>query len=456
MDKRQALILYAKIGYFFAFCDGEFDEAEEEKLLGKITVLKAKEEYKAVCDETIDQEIASFKDKRTTINELIEDVKSLVSSDSEEDGKAQIADYTKFIEGIIKADGKVDDVEKANFNKWYSAFYGNVQNLPVPAEIDYTIGDSEPVKEKKVKEKKVKEKRPKKEKSKFKQVVFTTFFSLLLLVIGASAIKMVLTDKRKKELANFPISEYTKKSLQFKEIDFSKVLIYGTESDDPDKDSMLLYFVKGTATLRFAGLDNIAIDYDGTDFRNKDLHLIYDASANKYTLPVEVEISFDENKCRFIDNINASPMSTGAFGSIIEITSTVAGTAAGGVVGNMVGGLFGMKGKIIGTAVGAALGGAGSYILSSNFCSKTKIISDNTAGNITDLLEEAKPIIAAQLLCDETFEKGNESTYDELRMKKYFQQKIADTLTDIICTENSEWQTVSIDFLDVVNGTNGD
>ena len=277
----------------------------------------------------------------------------------------------------------------------------------------------------------------------FNIIIYILIF-LILGVILVSAFIFINKNTKKSKLQEIPISEYRKKALQFKEIDFSKVLIYGTNSDEPDKDSMLIYFVKGTANIRLTNLDKIEIDTENTDSLNKDLHIIYPLPTNATELPIEVDIVFDENKCRLIENINAEPMSEGKSGKVFKTVSTIVTGGVGAVAGNKIGGLFGLKGQIIGTTAGASLGAIGSYIYTSNFCKKTYLVKESDAETIVDLFDEAKPIIAAQLLYDDCLT----SNYKE-DIKGYYQQQIADLLSEIILSgESGKWEKVTVRFVE--------
>lgn len=266
----------------------------------------------------------------------------------------------------------------------------------------------------------------------------------ILGVVSFMAYRCIRNKATKTKLKKIPISAYTQKALQFKEIDFSKVLIYGTNSDSPDKDSMLIYFVKGTANLRLTNLEQIEIDMDNTNYGKKDLHIIYRLPRDFTELPIEVDVTFDENKCRLIENINAKPMSEGNSGKIFKSVTTIAAGTTGAIAGNAIGRLFGMKGQIIGTAVGASLGSAGSYIFTSNFCKETFLVKENNAETIIDLFDEAKPVIAAQLLYDDY---SSSCPVNKISQQDYFQQQIADLLSEIILDGEQDWKTVSVRFV---------
>lgn len=266
----------------------------------------------------------------------------------------------------------------------------------------------------------------------------------IIMVVGVSTFQILKKNTLKMKLQEIPLSAYTNKALQFKEIDFSKVLVYGTNSDDPEKDSMLIYFVKGTANIRLTNLDSIEIDAENTNYLKKDLHIIYHLPKNTTELPIEIDVNIDENKCRLIENIKAKPMSEGKSGKVFKTVTTIVMGGAGAIVGNQIGGLFGIKGQIIGTVAGASLASAGSYIFTSNFCKNTSLVKENNAETIVDLLDEAKPVIAAQLLYDDY---SSSCDIAKVSQKDYYQQQITDLIAEIILSGESEWETVSVRFV---------
>ncbi len=343
---------------------------------------------------------------------------------------------------INKAENKADNNEELKFEF-------DSENFPMEIQQEKKIvKDEAPVEEKNIPVEK-NEKRGSK-KFNFYGNVLTVFFIILIAIGILTAVRYVQGRKKNKALSSVSLSDYTKKSLVYKEIDFSKVLIFGTESEDSDKDSMILYFTKGTASLRFAGLDKLKVDFANTDLDKKELHLIYEPSENEKDIPVEVEIIYDENKCREIEKINASPLDSEIFSKTKSAVLTTLGTAGGAALGKTVGGLFGIKGKIIGLAAGGALGGAGGYIFSSSFCKEIKLVKDITSADIVTILEESKPVIAAQLLWDDSSSESSEQkiSVDSKYMKDKYQKEMVLYLNNLICTENSEWKSVVVTFID--------
>lgn len=319
--------------------------------------------------------------------------------------------------------------------------------VEIPGEIEISKEEIS-IKEKKDSKEK-KENKPSK-KFNFYGNMLIVFFIILIAIGLLAAVGYVQGRNKSKALSNLSLSDYTKKTLVYKEIDFSKVLIFGTESEDSDKDSMVLYFTKGTASIRFTGLDRLEVDFANTDLDKKELHLIYEPLENEAEIPVDVEIIYDENKCREIEKINASPMDSEIFNKTKSAVLTTLGTAGGSVLGKIVGGMFGIKGKLIGVTAGAALGGVGGYIFSSSFCKEVKLVKDITSADIVTILEEAKPVIAAQLLWDDASSESSEqkAVVDLEYMKNKYQKELVAYLNNLICSGNSEWKSVAVTFID--------
>lgn len=419
--KEEILLLYAKTGYFFAKCDASLKDEEDNSIKTKLQNLIKQNDYKNLNYSDINKKIELIRNSDIDFDSIKNETKKVLCKLDGKDSEELIEKLRSFINQIIYADDQTSENERDYFKKWedFVNFLLNKRN------------DNN------------------KKSGKLFIVIIIILFVFILAVIGLSIWQNAERSKMRTKLQEIPISKYTEKALQFKEIDFSKVLIYGTNSDAPEKDSMLIYFVKGSANIRLTNLDLIEIDMENTNYTKKDLHIIYHLPMNTNALPIDVDVVFDENKCRLIENINAKPMSEGKSGKIFKTVTTVVTGAAGAVAGNKIGGLFGIKGQIIGTAAGATLASAGSYIFTSNFCKKTSLVKENNAETIVDLFEEAKPVIAAQLLYDDYTSSCN---VDKVSQKDYYQQKIADLLSEIILSgESSSWEKVSVRFVTEYN-----
>ena len=491
MDCKTEIEIFAKTGAIFAKCDGCIDDTEKDVITG----IKENERFVSYsgniyeeCESII--EFYNAKDKEAInsylFDELVSETNDYLDKLGYDEKNVFIEDLGKFIDRIIKADGKELYSENSLFNKWRKEIcqhenidvsksmpedveekedftnnnsnnIDNIENskddlsdskelMNIEQTNNGTEENSDKAETKDLVESPVNKGISDKAKEKnLRNILFWIVIGVLALLIIIFIGKIINNNKNKEELEAFPLSSYTEKMLQFKEIDFSKVLIYGTESNDSAKDSLLLYFVKGTAVLRFRGLDNLNID---TTLSTDDTLFLNYNMENQTVLPIDIEIIYDESKCRLIDSFEAATLKDSPIGTGIKAITTVAGTAGGAFAGQAIGGLFGMKGKIIGAASGAVLGGVGSYIASSNFVAKTKLIKDNSSATIRDMLEDAKNVIAAQLLSDETVTQNTDKNeIDIKKISKYYRQQLTDILTNIICNnENCKWQNVEIRF----------
>lgn len=119
MNKRKELqLLIAKTGVFFANCDGEYDKLED-KFISEF-ILAMFHDGIEMTDSL--KEIIDIKNKKFTIDEIINCTKEFFEVLSEDKKTIAIDILKDFIVKIINADGVVHPNEEKYFNQWKSEF----------------------------------------------------------------------------------------------------------------------------------------------------------------------------------------------------------------------------------------------------------------------------------------------------------------------------------------------
>lgn len=111
-------LLFAKIGVFFANCDGQYDEREKAFIARYISQLKQLEE---MSDDGINL-IESVLDTKFTFDEIVKDTHDLFSHLNQVEKKAVLANFEEFISSVINADGIVHPKEAEYFALWKKKF----------------------------------------------------------------------------------------------------------------------------------------------------------------------------------------------------------------------------------------------------------------------------------------------------------------------------------------------
>src|SRR5574344_582748 len=147
---------------------------------------------------------------------------------------------------------------------------------------------------------KIEQSTDKKQKNQKKVVMILFLFIIISLVVAFIVISPGIMNKqaKNKNFKDFTLSDYSNQDFVFRKISFTKYLIYGTTGGTAQTDSLIIYFVQGTATISFNGFNNLSVDEDNTDYVNKKLSLIYTPSADDPELPIDVVIDIDEGKSK--------------------------------------------------------------------------------------------------------------------------------------------------------------
>ena len=116
MDKNQVdlAVLTAKLGYFFANCDNDFDEREKKFISDYVDDLLLNE----VIDDELAKEMLEYDYRCLTISELVDSTNLFLSKFNKEEQYVIYKSLFNFIKRTIEIDGVIADEEKLFFKEW--------------------------------------------------------------------------------------------------------------------------------------------------------------------------------------------------------------------------------------------------------------------------------------------------------------------------------------------------
>jgi hypothetical protein len=280
---------------------------------------------------------------------------------------------------------------------------------------------------------------------------------MLLVFIGIGKVAMdtaqgwLLADSPNRDISRF-IEQNPE--IVFKEVDFSKYLVWGRPQGASKTFEMLeVYHVTGTASV-ILRLESIIPDQENTDPLLRTISV---------SIPVEsmirVDVQIPQSDIVLVEQIQNAPIPEGQ----IEVMSTVAGAGgavvggwlgmkAGGAVGNAVGGMLPIPGGgVIGRVSGNILGGAGAgtagYLATRNFAHQmleSADLSSNTFAPRDLIVSRAKPLIALEILGGASVDSPTGSSSEDL-IDKYKGDAIL-RLTELFRALG--WNEVNVDFVE--------
>lgn len=115
MDKIQQMqVLCAKIGVFFANCDGVYDSREKQFIENYLVELEQDGDMSPEIKENIQNCIENFE----TLDSIMSMAKDLLDGFNEAEQSEIKKILAEFITKLIEADGEIHPNEFANYNIW--------------------------------------------------------------------------------------------------------------------------------------------------------------------------------------------------------------------------------------------------------------------------------------------------------------------------------------------------
>ena len=115
MDKTiESVKLMVKTGRYFAHCDGNYDENERkllEAFAGSVDMLAD------ISDEQ-KKEVLENLGEETTVDQLVEETKSLLERSHPRERKRMLEVFDQFIRMTIASDHRIERVELASYMEW--------------------------------------------------------------------------------------------------------------------------------------------------------------------------------------------------------------------------------------------------------------------------------------------------------------------------------------------------
>lgn len=118
-EKKQELlaILLAKLGVFFASCDGAYDPREKNFIQNFVSTLLNNQ---IITDEAR-KIIEEIENKHYSIDDIIQYTRQFSQNLDEEEREPCLLAIKSYIENLIEADGMIHPAETENFNLWKQA-----------------------------------------------------------------------------------------------------------------------------------------------------------------------------------------------------------------------------------------------------------------------------------------------------------------------------------------------
>ena len=117
-EKQELLaILLAKLGVFFASCDGEYDPREKNFIQNFVSTLLNNQIITDEAKEIIEE----IENKHYSIDDIIQDSLQFSQNLDEEEREPCLLAIKSYIENLIEADDVIHPAETKNFDLWKQA-----------------------------------------------------------------------------------------------------------------------------------------------------------------------------------------------------------------------------------------------------------------------------------------------------------------------------------------------
>ena len=114
---KDSIVLTAKAGLFFANCDGQFSQKENDFIEGYIASI---EDVGEIPDD-LKAELRDTLNHRYALDDIIAETMDLVSGFNDDERKAILVTTSLFIRKVIMADQRVESKERENYERWKEA-----------------------------------------------------------------------------------------------------------------------------------------------------------------------------------------------------------------------------------------------------------------------------------------------------------------------------------------------
>lgn len=119
IEKKQEFlaILLAKLGVFFASCDGEYDQGEKKFIHNFVSALLTNQ---IITDETR-KIIEGIEDMHYSINDIIQESRQFSQILDDDESESCLLAIKDYIKNLIEVDGVIHPAEAENFKLWKQA-----------------------------------------------------------------------------------------------------------------------------------------------------------------------------------------------------------------------------------------------------------------------------------------------------------------------------------------------
>ena len=114
---KDSIVLTAKAGLFFANCDGQFSQKENDFIEGYIASI---EDVGEIPDD-LKAELRDTLNHRCALEDIIAETMDLVSGFNDDERKAILFTLRQFILKVISADARVKTKEVECYDRWLEA-----------------------------------------------------------------------------------------------------------------------------------------------------------------------------------------------------------------------------------------------------------------------------------------------------------------------------------------------
>ncbi|NLM00440.1 MAG: hypothetical protein GX220_03175 [Treponema sp.] len=290
-----------------------------------------------------------------------------------------------------------------------------------------------------------------KKKKSVVKIIFILVFVIVLKIIFLLVLNFIFKlDNSRKVFEDYKNSlpNYNKSPvLVFKEVNFYKYLIRGSEKE------MQIFLVSGKADFGF-DLSCAKIDTNKTNLLSRTIYIDYELKTH---FPIFVDVQISEYDVQCVKSFYAQIISE----EEIEKAAKTVGVIGGGTAslfGGIVGSKFAMSpvkkiisGSVVGVTSGIAVG-TGSYLMTRNF-----LQNFNDSGNIATerekIIDESKILIALELL------ESSENVLKKDDLIQWEQNIITNYKADIIDTMKRffipfGWKNIELNFIKTSEGGN--
>lgn len=124
MKTDEMVLLLAKIGSFFANCDGEYSDDEKVFITNYIQTMRSN----SVLSDSTEIQLLETTNHNISYNEIISDTENLLKDFNPTEQHAIIKSISDFIQKVIEADNHVNKNEELYFKQWSNHFNSFLKN----------------------------------------------------------------------------------------------------------------------------------------------------------------------------------------------------------------------------------------------------------------------------------------------------------------------------------------